>query len=109
MGWEHLVIRPDTKLTAADKRRVEKAIRRAKKEGKIAKTAQQTIPDEEIDVYKRQLLRRSHVLIVCGDEVDESGKNDIAVAPVSYTHLDVYKRQPLYWDIRDCCDQHSPE
>lgn len=25
VGWEHLVIRPDTKLTAADKRRVEKA------------------------------------------------------------------------------------
>lgn len=48
VGWEHLVIRPDTKLTAADKRRVEKAIRRAKKEGKIAKTAQQTIPYEEM-------------------------------------------------------------
>ena len=46
MGWEHLVIRPDTKLTAADKGRVEKAIRRAKKEGKIANTAQQTIPYE---------------------------------------------------------------
>ena len=28
----------------------------------------------------RELLRRSHVLIVCGDEVDESVKNDIAVA-----------------------------
>lgn len=27
-----------------------------------------------------ELLRRSHVLIVCGDEVDESVKNDIAVA-----------------------------
>lgn len=28
----------------------------------------------------RDLLRRSHVLIVCGDEVDETVKNDIAVA-----------------------------
>ena len=28
----------------------------------------------------RELLRRSHVLIVCGDEVDEAVKNDIAVA-----------------------------
>lgn len=27
-----------------------------------------------------ELLRRNHVLIVCGDEVDESVKNDIAVA-----------------------------
>ena len=28
----------------------------------------------------RELLRRSHVLIVCGEEVDEGVKNDIAVA-----------------------------
>ena len=28
----------------------------------------------------RELLRRSHVLIVCGDTVDENVKNDIAVA-----------------------------
>ena len=28
----------------------------------------------------RELLRRSHVLIVCGEEVDEAVKNDIAVA-----------------------------
>ena len=28
----------------------------------------------------RELLRRGHVLIVCGDEVDEAVKNDIAVA-----------------------------
>lgn len=48
MGWEHLVIRPDTKLSPADRRRVEKAIRRAKKEGKIARTAQQTIPYQEM-------------------------------------------------------------
>ena len=48
VGWEHLVIRPDTKLSPADRRRVEKAIRRAKKEGKIARTAQQTIPYKEM-------------------------------------------------------------
>ena len=48
VGWEHLVIRPDTRLTPGDKKRVEKAIRKAKKEGKIAKSAQQTIPYEEM-------------------------------------------------------------
>ena len=39
----------------------------------------------------RDLLRRSHVLVVCGHTVTEAMKNDIAA--VSYTHLDVYKRQ----------------
>jgi hypothetical protein len=41
-----------------------------------------SIPAEHkdgIDIA-RELLRRSHVLIVCGDEVDEAVKNDIAVA-----------------------------
>lgn len=28
----------------------------------------------------RDLLRRSHVLVVCGDTVDEDMKNDIAIA-----------------------------
>ena len=28
----------------------------------------------------RDFLRRSHVLVVCGDAVDESMKNDIAIA-----------------------------
>ncbi len=40
------------------------------------------IPEEHksaIDMG-RDLLRRSHVLVVCGDEVDEDVKNDIAVA-----------------------------
>lgn len=40
------------------------------------------IPQEHkdgIDIA-RDLLRRSHVLVVCGDTVDESVKNDIAVA-----------------------------
>ena len=40
------------------------------------------IPKEHkdgIDIA-RDMLRRSHVLVVCGDMVDESVKNDIAVA-----------------------------
>lgn len=40
------------------------------------------IPEEHksgIDIG-RDLLRRSHVLVVCGDTVDEAVKNDIAVA-----------------------------
>ena len=40
------------------------------------------IPEEHkngIDM-RRDMLRRSHVLVVCGDEVDEDVKNDIAVA-----------------------------
>ena len=40
------------------------------------------IPEEHkngIDM-RRAMLRRSHVLVVCGDEVDEDVKNDIAVA-----------------------------
>lgn len=40
------------------------------------------IPEEHksgIDMG-RDLLRRSHVLVVCGSEVDEDVKNDIAVA-----------------------------
>lgn len=40
------------------------------------------IPEEHksgIDI-SRDLLRRAHVLVVCGDEIDESVKNDIAVA-----------------------------
>lgn len=40
------------------------------------------IPEEHksgIDM-SRDLLRRAHVLVVCGDTVDEAVKNDIAVA-----------------------------
>ncbi len=40
------------------------------------------IPEEHksgIDMG-RDLLRRSHVLVVCGDTVDEAVKNDIAIA-----------------------------
>ena len=41
-----------------------------------------SIPEEHkagIDM-RRDLLRRSHVLVVCGGDVDEDVKNDIAVA-----------------------------
>lgn len=43
---------------------------------------QDSIPAEHKDGIDmaHELLRRSHVLIVCGDEVDEAVKNDIAVA-----------------------------
>lgn len=40
------------------------------------------IPEEHksgIDM-SRDLLRRAHVLVVCGDTIDEAVKNDIAVA-----------------------------
>ena len=40
------------------------------------------IPQEHKDGIDigRDFLRRSHVLVVCGDSVDESMKNDIAIA-----------------------------
>ena len=69
VGWEHFVIRPDTRLTAADRRRIEKAVRRAKKEGKIARTAQQTIPYEEMhrDGVCRITNRLYSKSVVCED------------------------------------------
>ena len=77
MGWEHLVIRPDTKLSPADRRRVEKAIRRAKKEGKIARTAQQTIPYQEmyqdgICHIQNQLYSKS----VCCEDINYKEASD---------------------------------
>lgn len=49
VGWgDELIIRPDTPLSAAQKKQLAKAIRRAKRDGKIAATAQQTIPYEEM-------------------------------------------------------------
>lgn len=77
VGWEHLVIRPDTKLSPADRRRVEKAIRRAKKEGKIARTAQQTIPYKEmyqdgICHIQNQLYSKS----VCCEDINYKEASD---------------------------------
>ena len=53
------------------------------------------IPQEHKDGLDmaRDYLRRSHVLVVCGHGIDA----------VSYTHLDVYKRQTLCW-----CLQKAP-
>ncbi|NBH34470.1 conjugal transfer protein TraE [Clostridiaceae bacterium] len=69
MGWEHLIIRPETRLSPADRRRVEKAVKRAKREGKIARTAQQTIPYEEM--YQDGVCRITDRLysksVVCED------------------------------------------
>ena len=49
VGWgDELIIRPDTPLNAAQKKQLAKAIKRAKRDGKIAATAQQTIPYEEM-------------------------------------------------------------
>ena len=49
VGWgDELIIRPDTPLSVAQKKQLAKAIRRAKRDGKIAATAQQTIPYEEM-------------------------------------------------------------
>ena len=49
VGWnDELVIRPDTPLTPAQKKQLAKAIKRAKRDGKIAASAQQTIPYEEM-------------------------------------------------------------
>ena len=42
------MIRPDTPLTGAQKKQLAKAVKRAKRDGKIAATAQQTIPYEEM-------------------------------------------------------------
>ena len=41
-------LRPDAKLTAAEKRRLTAAFQNAKKDGKIPRTAQQTIPYQEM-------------------------------------------------------------
>ena len=49
VGWgDELIIRPNTPLTAAQKKQLAKSIKRAKRDGKIAATAQQTIPYEEM-------------------------------------------------------------
>ena len=47
------------------------------------------VPEEQraMSQISQQLLRRCRMLVVCG--------NEISTATVSYTHLDVYKRQGL--------------
>ena len=62
---------------------------------------------QQIDVYKRQgdYIRQTSIVVIgvlitfAGSELvtQNSEKKDIqATMSVSYTHLDVYKRQPIY-------------
>ena len=48
----------------------------------MPKFLQDDVPQEHKDCIDmaRELLRRSHVLVVCGRRLDETVKNDIAVA-----------------------------
>ena len=106
MGWEHLMIRPDTKLTAADKRRVEKAIRRAKKEGKIAKTAQQTIPYEEM--YPDGICRITNRLysksVLCDDiNYAEASDDEKAVLFELYCKLVNYFGPSVGFELSVIC------
>ena len=52
-----------------------------------------SIPAEHKDGIDigRELLRRSHVLIVCGDEVDESVKNDIHAVGAPFPCISRYR------------------
>lgn len=106
MGWEHLVIRPDTKLSPADRRRVEKAIRRAKKEGKIARTAQQTIPYEEmyqdgICHIQNQLYSKS----VCCEDINykEASDDEKAVLFELYCKLVNYFGSSVGFELSVIC------
>lgn len=106
VGWEHLMIRPDTKLTAADKRRVEKAIRRAKKEGKIAKTAQQTIPYEEM--YPDGICRITNRLysksVLCDDiNYAEASDDEKAVLFELYCKLVNYFGPSVGFELSVIC------
>ena len=106
VGWEHLVIRPDTKLTAADKRRVEKAIRWAKKEGKIAKTAQQTIPYEEM--YPDGICRITNRLysksVLCDDiNYAEASDDEKAVLFELYCKLVNYFGPSVGFELSVIC------
>ena len=61
-----------------------------------------------IDVYKRQeyvILDENadidRTLYTYGfNSTEDTGRIDTEIAAVSYTHLDVYKRQGLYWLYR---------
>ena len=72
----------------------------------FAKVAQKNIETFGIDVYKRQRLSSTPLKTsssTIGARIivpSASIKNAIGVRPVSYTHLDVYKRQWLLVIIR---------
>lgn len=106
VGWEHLVIRPDTRLTLADKKRVEKAIRKAKKEGKIAKTAQQTIPYEEM--YQDGICQITNRLysksVVCEDiNYAEASDDEKAVLFELYCKLINYFGPSVGFELSVVC------
>jgi len=106
VGWEHLVIRPDTKLTPADKKRVEKAVRRAKKEGKIALTAQQTIPYEEM--YQDGICRITNRLysksVLCEDiNYSEASDDEKAVLFELYCKLVNYFGPAVGFELSVIC------
>ena len=49
VGWSSdLIVRPDTPLTNAQRKEFARTVKRAKRDGKIAATAQQTIPYVEM-------------------------------------------------------------
>ena len=49
VGWNSgLIVRPDTPLTNAQRKEFARTVKRAKRDGKIAATAQQTIPYVEM-------------------------------------------------------------
>ena len=106
MGWEHLIIRPGTKLSPADKRRVEKAVRRAKREGKIARTAQQTIPYEEMyqDGVCRITSRLFSKSVMCEDiNYAEASDDEKAVLFELYCKLVNYFGPSVGFELSVVC------
>lgn len=106
VGWEHLIIRPGTRLSPADKRRVEKAVRRAKREGKIARTAQQTIPYEEMyqDGVCRITSRLFSKSVMCEDiNYAEASDDEKAVLFELYCKLVNYFGPSVGFELSVVC------
>ena len=106
VGWEHLIIRPETRLSPADKRRVEKAVRRAKREGKIARTAQQTIPYEEMyqDGVCRITSRLFSKSVMCEDiNYAEASDDEKAVLFELYCKLVNYFGPSVGFELSVVC------
>ena len=62
-----------------------------------------TMPNmqEVMDVLKERGIRDKYIVMIGGAPVNESFAQQIGAdyyTPVSYTHLDVYKRQPRIWE-----------
>lgn len=98
------MIRPDTKLTAADKRRVEKQSGGQKKRVKSQKTAQQTIPYEEM--YPDGICRITNRLysksVLCDDiNYAEASDDEKAVLFELYCKLVNYFGPSVGFDFRD--------